>query len=168
MFPKLDEELHFGFQRNGSLVIARGAEEEKVLQELMERGSVNGVKRLRILTKEEVFALEPHLNDDVTAALYSPDAGNMIPYEYAIALAENAVDNGVELRIRFVAFLRDSAPPHDCFATADESSNRSRKLPTVTSTSLLSIGNPKSTLRRWTPSARKTKKRTSSTRLSRH
>ena len=33
-------------------------------------------------------------------ALYSPDAGNVIPYEFAIALAENAVDNGVEKRLR--------------------------------------------------------------------
>ncbi len=42
--------------------------------------------------------IEPYVHPDVTAALYSPDAGNLIPYEYAIALAENAVDNGVELR----------------------------------------------------------------------
>lgn len=101
MFPKLDEELHFGFQRNGSLVIARGAEEELVLQELLERGATNGVKNLSILNREQVMQREPHLAPDVTAALYSPDAGNMIPYEYAIALAENAVDNGVELRIRY-------------------------------------------------------------------
>lgn len=33
-------------------------------------------------------------------AFFHLDAGNLIPYEYAIALAENAVDNGVELRIR--------------------------------------------------------------------
>lgn len=100
MFPKLDEELHFGYQRNGSLVLARGAEEEKVLEELLERGRQNGVKRLKILKRDEVFAMEPHVNEEVTAALYAPDAGNLIPYEYAIALAENAVDNGVELRIR--------------------------------------------------------------------
>ena len=100
MFPKLDEELHFGFQRNGSLVIARGVEEEEVLNDLMKRGAINGVKNLRILNREEVLEREPYVASDVTAALYSPDAGNMIPYEYAIALAENAVDNGVELRIR--------------------------------------------------------------------
>ena len=100
MFPKLDEELHFGYQKNGSLVLARGSEEEKVLEELMERGRKNGVKRLKILKRDEVLAVEPHVAPDVTAALLSPDAGNLIPYEYAIALAENAVDNGVELRIR--------------------------------------------------------------------
>lgn len=107
MFPKLDEELHFGYQRNGSLVLARGAEEEAVLDELMERGRINGVKRLKILKRDEVLAMEPYVNADVTAALYAPDAGNLIPYEYAIALCENAVDNGVELRIRYKVILYD-------------------------------------------------------------
>jgi L-2-hydroxyglutarate oxidase LhgO/bacterioferritin-associated ferredoxin len=44
--------------------------------------------------------MEPHLDPAATAALYSPDAGTLIPYEYTIALAENAADNGVEVRIR--------------------------------------------------------------------
>lgn len=70
------------------------------MEELLERGKTNGVKRLRIVRKKELLEMEPHLNPDAVAALYSPDAGNLIPYEYAIALAENAVDNGVELRIR--------------------------------------------------------------------
>lgn len=100
MFPQLDRELHFGYQLNGSLVLARGPEEEKVLDELMQRGKINGVKNLQILNREQVLEREPYVSPDVTAALYSPDAGNMIPYEYAIALAENAADNGVEIRIR--------------------------------------------------------------------
>jgi glycerol-3-phosphate dehydrogenase len=100
MFPQLDKELNFGYQKNGSLVLARGPEEEKVLEELLDRGKQNGVKRLKILNRKEVLAMEPYVNDEVTAALYAPDAGNLIPYEYAIALCENAVDNGVELRIR--------------------------------------------------------------------
>lgn len=66
----------------------------------MKRGETNGVQNLRILEKTELFEMEPAINPDAIAALYSPDAGNVIPYEYAIALAENAVDNGVELRIR--------------------------------------------------------------------
>lgn len=101
MFPKLDEELHFGYQRNGSLVLARGPEDEKHLEELKARGEKNGVKRLRIVGREELLKLEPYINPEVTAALLAPDAGNLIPYEFAIALAENAVDNGVELRIRY-------------------------------------------------------------------
>ena len=41
-----------------------------------------------------------HIHPDATGALYSPDAGTITPYEYTIALAENAADNGVEVRIR--------------------------------------------------------------------
>ena len=100
MFSKLDEELHFGYQKNGSLVVATNSDEEKVLHELKARGDKNGVKNLEIIQKEKLFELEPHLNPDCIAALRSPDAGNLIPYEFAVALMENAVDNGIELRIR--------------------------------------------------------------------
>lgn len=100
MFPQLDRELRFGYQKNGSLVVATNTKELDVLDELMERGKTNGVKNLRIVQKKELFEMEPALNPNCIAALYAPDAGNVIPYEFAIALAENAVDNGVELRIR--------------------------------------------------------------------
>jgi hypothetical protein len=75
-------------------------DEKKILDELKRRGETNGVKRLRIINQKELREMEPHINPNAIAALYSPDAGNVIPYEFAIALAENAVDNGVELRIR--------------------------------------------------------------------
>ena len=99
-FPQLDKELRFGYQLNGSLVLATNKDEVKILDELMERGRKNGVQNLRIVEKEELFVMEPALNPDAIAALHSPDAGNCIPYEFAIALCENAVDNGVEIRIR--------------------------------------------------------------------
>lgn len=100
MFSQLDKELRFGYQKNGSLVVAFNEKDREHLKELLERGKTNGVKNLRIVEKDELFQMEPHLNKKAIAALYSPDAGNVIPYEFAIALAENAVDNGVELRIR--------------------------------------------------------------------
>ena len=100
MFPKLDEELHFGFQKNGSMVVAKSQEDLSTLDMLMERGRINGVKNCRILNQEELRQKEPFIHEDAIAALYSPDAGTITPYEYTIALAENAVDNGVELRVR--------------------------------------------------------------------
>lgn len=100
LMPQLDRELHFGYQKNGSLVVAKGKEDEAILQELLQRADKNNVKNLQILDEKALRAKEPYIHEDATAALYSPDAGSLIPYEYAIALAENAVDNGVELRIR--------------------------------------------------------------------
>jgi glycerol-3-phosphate dehydrogenase len=62
MFPQLDRELRFGYQLNGSLVVATNEGERKVLDELMERGRKNGVERLRIVGREELFEMEPALN----------------------------------------------------------------------------------------------------------
>jgi glycine/D-amino acid oxidase-like deaminating enzyme len=88
------------FQQNGSLVVAKTEADVKVLRELITRGDLNGVRNLRIVDREELREMEPHIHPDAIAALYSPDAGTITPYEYTIALAENAVDNGVELRLR--------------------------------------------------------------------
>eukprot|EP00039_Didymoeca_costata_P006617 m.91926 g.91926 ORF g.91926 m.91926 type:complete len:619 (+) comp13322_c0_seq2:111-1967(+) len=98
MFPALDKDLHFGFHRTGSLVVARSESEMEILSDLMRRGEQNGVKNLRIVQKEELKKMEPFLSEDAIAALYSPDAGTVTPYEFAIAVAENAADNGVEFK----------------------------------------------------------------------
>ena len=66
MFAALDEDLHFGYQKNGSLVIATCKEEEAHLMELKKRGETNGVQRLRIINKKELFALEPYVNPKVS------------------------------------------------------------------------------------------------------
>ena len=94
------QELRFGYQLNGSLVLAFNDKEMKHLEELKKRGEINGVKRLQIIQQAELRKKEPYVHPEAIGALYAPDAGNVIPYEYTIALAENAVDNGVELRIR--------------------------------------------------------------------
>jgi len=98
MFPELDKDLKFGFQRNGSLVVARGEHEHPILEELLQKGKTNGVKGLKILNQSELRRVEPNINDDATAALYAPSAGIVIPFEFTIALAENASSNGVEFR----------------------------------------------------------------------
>ena len=42
MFPKLDNELHFGYQLNGLRVLTTNQTELKILDELMEQGQKNG------------------------------------------------------------------------------------------------------------------------------
>lgn len=95
---RLAEELDIPFKRNGSLVICRDKEDMPELQKLYDRGVANGVEELRILSREEVLAMELNVTDDVYAALYAPAAGIICPFELNIGLAENACTNGVEFR----------------------------------------------------------------------
>lgn len=97
MFESLSGELDFHYQNIGSLVVAFNDQDLSHLKELMERGRINGVPDLKILTAEELRQMEPNISEHAVAALYAPTAGITCPYEMTIALAENAVMNGVEL-----------------------------------------------------------------------
>ncbi len=92
----LSRELDFPFKRTGSLVLCFSPEDMPSLQILYDRGIVNGVKNLRILSREEVLEMEPNISDEVYAALYAPTAGIVCPFEMNLAFGENAYENGVE------------------------------------------------------------------------
>ena len=98
MMDQLSKDLDFPFKRNGSLVVCMNEEDLPGLQTLYDRGVKNGVKDLRILTKEEVLEMEPNLSEQVAGALYAPTGGIVCPFNLTIALAENANVNGVEFK----------------------------------------------------------------------
>ena len=97
-FEQLDKELNFGFDPRGSLVTTMN-DDRKPLEDLMENGIKNGLDDLSIIGPEEIRKLEPILNEDVKWALYCKGAGVCSPYEMAIAMAENAIENGVTLEL---------------------------------------------------------------------
>ena len=98
MMGRLAEELDFPFERSGSLVLCLSEDDMSGLQELYDRGVANGVKDMRILSRDEVLSMEPNVTNDVYAALYAPTAGIVCPFGLNIALAENACENGVEFK----------------------------------------------------------------------
>lgn len=97
MFDKICEELDVPLKRIGSLVIASSKEEMKTIRELYQRGLANGIPDIEIIDKNKVKELEPNINDNVVGALHSKTCKIVGPFELAIALAENAVENGTEL-----------------------------------------------------------------------
>lgn len=99
MYSSLNAELNFGFTQNGSFVVGFNEEDQQKIQELFTYGKINGVPDLQIVDGDFVRVKEPHLNQDITIALYCPSAGITSPYEFAIAAAENAVQNGVVLKL---------------------------------------------------------------------
>lgn len=96
---QLAKELDFPFKQNGSLVLCFREEDRPALEKLLERGRKNGVEPLSIIGPEEIHRIEPNITDEVVAALYAPTGGIVCPFNLTIALAENAVQNGVEFRL---------------------------------------------------------------------
>ena len=100
MMGALCEKLDVPFARIGSLVLALEDGDLDTLKTLYERGVANGVPDLQLLDREQTLALEPNVTETVQGALYAPSAGIVNPWELCLAMAETAVKNGVELRLR--------------------------------------------------------------------
>ncbi len=109
MWDRLAAELQFPFARTGTYVVAVGAEELAALAELKQRGDAGGVPT-EIISGEEMRRREPAINPDVSGALFCPTGGLCDPWAATIAAAENAVMNGVELRLNtaFEDFIWES------------------------------------------------------------
>lgn len=95
MIPQLAKELDFHYENNGALIVCTDPDSIPKLYELLERGTINGVKGLRVIEREELVAMEPNISDEACAALYAPTSGIVCPFTMNIALAENAAVNGV-------------------------------------------------------------------------
>ncbi|MBQ9816548.1 MAG: NAD(P)/FAD-dependent oxidoreductase [Proteobacteria bacterium] len=96
MMPQITQDLDVPFKRNGALVVCVDRSLRPGLDELLERGRINGVQNLRILERDELKKLEPNISDNAIAALYAPDSGIICPFKLTIAMAENAFTNGVD------------------------------------------------------------------------
>jgi glycerol-3-phosphate dehydrogenase len=98
LWHNLAEELDIPVRWIGSFVVARKEEQLDVLDEIYIRGGKNNVPSMKILDKEEAQQMEPNL-PSLLGALWAPTEGVTVPYEAAIALAENAIENGVSIRL---------------------------------------------------------------------
>lgn len=112
MWDRLAEELGFAFGRTGAYVVAIGTEECAKLEELLDRAQRNGVPA-EIISGAAMRRREPQINPAVSGALYVPTGAIVDPWGATIAAAENAVLNGVELRLNteFLDFIFDDAAP---------------------------------------------------------
>ncbi|TDP98229.1 glycerol-3-phosphate dehydrogenase [Halanaerobium saccharolyticum] len=101
MYQKLNEELNFGYKKTGGLVLAFDEEDEKTLERIYQNALKVGQpeEEIEIIAGDQIKEVEPHVSDQVQAAFYCKSIGVTSPYEFTIALAENAVDNGVDLKL---------------------------------------------------------------------
>ncbi len=98
MYDQVCKELDVQFERIGSLTVAIYDEQLPLLADLVKRATLNGVP-VKLLTPAEAKAMEPNLSDNVKGALWAPTAGVIDPFELCVHLMENAIDNGVTLKL---------------------------------------------------------------------
>lgn len=101
MMEGLARSLGVKYKKCGSLVVGFSDEDRETLAELLLRGEKNGVRELRLLSREEVLSLEPNIGEGVVAALHAPTGAIICPYELAVAAVGCAMDNGASLELGF-------------------------------------------------------------------
>jgi len=109
MFEQVCGELDVEFDRCGTYVVGVSDEDLVTLRDLYERGVENGIPGLELISGEEMRRREPGLTESTTSALYAATGGIVDPFALCFAAAENAVSNGVELRLEteVQGFLRE-------------------------------------------------------------
>jgi L-2-hydroxyglutarate oxidase LhgO len=79
-------------QRLGKLVIGNTPAEIAKVQHLLEQGNANGVEGLRMLTRAEIAAMEPHIR--AAEALWSPATGIFDSHAYMARLEHDVGEHG--------------------------------------------------------------------------
>lgn len=95
MIYGLASELGVPHRKTGKLVVALADEDSRRLEEIKAEGDKSGVPGLEIVDAAAIRRLEPLARG--RRALYSPHTGIISPYEFTIALAECAWQNGAEV-----------------------------------------------------------------------
>lgn len=100
MYPELCKELKVSYAPIGAFVVATDLEEEEKLETLIKQ-CIDRQIPYEILSGEDARKLEPNLSDNVCKALSLPTTAVITPWEVTIAAIEEAMLNGVELKLSY-------------------------------------------------------------------
>jgi len=96
MYEKVCVDLGVHFKRTSAFVVATSQEENETLEQLYNQATSREIPAF-LLTRQEALAKEPNLSDEVIRVMELPTTGIIYPWEVAIALMEEAVENGTTL-----------------------------------------------------------------------
>ena len=107
-FDTVARELDVPFRRTGKLIVGFTPEHRERLERFKARGEANGVKGLEIIDRARMNEIDPSAGGNF--AMYCPSSGILDPFQYTIALAENAVKNGAEYHLYTEVTGAETAP----------------------------------------------------------
>ena len=93
-FEAACRELDVPYKKTGKLLVAFDQADLDTLARLKAQGEENGCQGLRLLSQEELRARLPQVEG--IGAFESPETAVFDPFLYTVALAENALKNGVK------------------------------------------------------------------------
>lgn len=64
---------------------------------ILQNARKKGIPGLRIVSREDISRMEPHVTKNAVAGVFDPTYGMVAPYKLAVALAEHAVLNGAKV-----------------------------------------------------------------------
>ncbi len=91
------KELDIPARWPGELMVFYSSEDEQEAKKYISFAIKNDVPGVRIIYRDELTSYEPNINPEAEGALYAPTAGTISPFEAVIAIAENAIENGVKI-----------------------------------------------------------------------
>lgn len=112
LYEKIAQELDVPYIRNGLLVVLTEDTLPKipsfishfvlkyVIQPLVVRRGRAVGDTPKVIKKEELLQMEPNITDRAVSAVLMPGYGIICPYKLTIALAENAIQNGVTILLK--------------------------------------------------------------------
>ncbi len=98
MYPDICRELGETFIRSSAFVVATDEDESRILDKLASQASDRDIE-YNDLDGDTARSMEPNLSKNVIRVLEFPTTGIIYPWNIAIALMEEAVLNGVELKL---------------------------------------------------------------------
>lgn len=93
-FESICRELDIPYNKTGKVLVAFDEDDMKALEGIIARGEANGCEGLRLIGKEEIRSIAPGIGG--IGGMLSPNTAIFDPFEFCIAHAENAMDNGVK------------------------------------------------------------------------
>ena len=94
MMDELSKDLGFEFKRCGKVLVGKTDEDLENLKKTIAQGEKNGASNLFLIDKEELHKVCPTAVGEF--AMFSKNSGILDPFNYTIALAENACNNGAK------------------------------------------------------------------------
>ena len=103
ILPDLCNEIGIEYRKDGQTVCLKS----KLLYVLAKfyiphKAKENHLKGCKVCTRKELEKIEPNLSKDIIGGVHFSDAGSICPYNFTIALAENAVMNGAKISFKTI------------------------------------------------------------------